>query len=78
MYNGEDVSIKPRIPREVTVVFVRQGEDERHFDRAFWRRIGPQARIAAMWEMVLEVETLKGGNDGQHRLQRSVLRVQHR
>ena len=72
------MSTKLRVARTVEVRFVRQGEEERTFDRNFWQRLGPQARLAALWDMVLEAETLKGRDGGQLRLQRSVLRLQRR
>ena len=54
------------------------GEDEREFDDAFWRELGPEARLEALWDMVLEADAWKGKDGGQPRLQRSVLRVERR
>ena len=56
----------------------RRGDEERAFDREFWRRVGHEGRFAAMWEMVEETELIRGGDGGQPRLQRSVQRLVRR
>ena len=53
-----------------------RGADDGAFDRTFWGSITPEARLALMWDMVLEARALKGLPDGEPRLQRSVCRVQ--
>jgi hypothetical protein len=63
--------------RRATIRVSRQGEAEREFDDRFWRDLGPEARLEALWEMVLEVDEWKGTSPGgQSRLQRSILRVE--
>lgn len=58
---------------------LRGGErDDGSFDREFWRRIGPAGIFAAAWEMVAEVDAMRGGNGEQPRLRRDVLRVVRR
>lgn len=58
---------------------LRPGErDDGTFDLEFWRRVGPEGRFAAMWEMVGEVEAFRGRDGSQPRLQRSVVRVRRR
>jgi hypothetical protein len=64
--------------RRVTFRLVRQGEEERAFDAAFWRELGPAKRLEVLWDMVLESGAWKGSEGGQPRLQRSVLRVERR
>ena len=64
--------------RRIQAKLVRQGEEEREFDRRFWHDAGPKARLEAMWDMVLEAEVWKGRSGDQPRLQRSVLRVERR
>lgn len=55
------------------------GATESDFDRAFWARAGAEARFAAAWEMVQEVQLIRGKSDvSQSRLQRSVQRIQRR
>jgi hypothetical protein len=61
----------------MTAKFVRQGEDEREFDRQFWRQLLPEERVECLWDMVLEARALKGLDD-EPRLQRSVLRIERR
>jgi hypothetical protein len=46
--------------------------EKRDFDREFWREAGPQARFEAAWEMVKEVERIRGQVVSEHRLQRTV------
>ncbi len=48
------------------------------FDREFWRKAGHEARFAAAWEMVVEVELIRGKNAAEPRLQRDVLRIKRR
>lgn len=58
---------------------LRPGErDDGSFDLEFWRRVGPEGRFAAMWEMVGEAAAFRGSDGSQPRLQRSVLRVERR
>lgn len=47
-------------------------EADRSFDREFWRRVGAQGRFAAMWQMVVEAEKIRGGDERQLRLDRTV------
>lgn len=61
----------------MTAKLVRQGEDEREFDRQFWRQLTPEERVECLWDMVLEARALKGLDD-EPRLQRSVLRIERR
>ena len=64
--------------RRISARLVRQGADEYEFDAQFWRELGPKARLEALWDMVLEAQAWKGRDVDQPRLQRSVLRVEHR
>lgn len=50
--------------------------DERDFDRRFWLDLGPEARFEAAWDMVLEAMTIKGRDDVEQGLQRSVEALQ--
>jgi hypothetical protein len=63
-------------PRRVSLRIVSQGVAERDFDDAFWKALGPEARLLVLWDMVLEREAWTGERGDQPRLQRSVLRVQ--
>jgi hypothetical protein len=53
-------------------------KDDGSFDIEFWQRLGPAAILEAAWDMVLEVEAMRGGDGDQPRLQRSVCRVVRR
>jgi hypothetical protein len=57
---------------------VRRGVEERSFDREFWRRVGPEGRFAASWEMIAEAGFIKGKNADQSGLQRSVQNILRR
>lgn len=45
---------------------------DRSFDLAFWQAQDDTARFAASWELVVLVESIRGENGRQLRLQRSV------
>jgi hypothetical protein len=64
--------------RRVTARLVRQGEEEYAFDAQFWRELGPEKRLEALWDMVLELDAWQGRAGGQPRLQRSILRIERR
>ncbi|MBK9129854.1 MAG: hypothetical protein IPM13_19045 [Phycisphaerales bacterium] len=53
-------------------------QDDGSFDLEFWQSVGGEGIFAAAWEMVSEVRTIRGEDDGEPRLQRSVLRVVRR
>jgi hypothetical protein len=48
------------------------------FDLRFWARVGLRGRLAAAWDMVREVERMRGRNGRQLRLQRSVAVLKRR
>ena len=47
-------------------------ELDRSFDFQFWQAQSPQVRFAAMWELILHAEKVKGQDVCQLRLLRSV------
>ena len=55
---------------------IRGVPDDGSFDREFWRRAGHEARFAAAWEMVQEVNLIRGRDADESRLQRSVEHLQ--
>ena len=57
---------------------IRDGHDDGSFDRDFWRRLGHEARFAAAWDMVAEVDLIRGKDARESRLQRSVEHLQRR
>lgn len=42
---------------------------------AFWRRVGPEARLAAMWQMVREADILHGGDGNIPAMRRDIARL---
>ena len=55
---------------------LRPGDDEHRADVEFWKRMTPDERVAVLWDMALEAETLRTGRVDQPRLQKSVFRIQ--
>jgi hypothetical protein len=51
-------------------------DDDRSFDLKFWQNVGAEGRFAAAWQMVEEVDSIKGKETGESRLQRSVQSIQ--
>lgn len=61
--------------RVVTERLVKRGEEEKEFDRAFWREAGAEARFEAMWQMVVEAELIRGKDPEDLKLRKDVVRV---
>jgi hypothetical protein len=55
---------------------VKAKDMDRSFDLLFWERVGAEGRFAAAWQMVSEVNAIKGKDTGESRLQRSVQSIQ--
>lgn len=54
-------------------------EEDREFDLEFWAKVGAEGRFEAAWEMISEIDKMKGKkNAGQPRLQRSVASLKQR
>ncbi len=51
---------------------VRLEDADRSFDVEFWQRQGTDAIFAAAWEMVVEHWRMKGGDESELELQRTV------
>lgn len=58
--------------REFAERVVMLRDDDRSFDIEFWQHAGPDAIFAAAWQMVLDMQAIRGKNDFESRLQRSV------
>ena len=56
----------------------RQKDAGRSFDLDFWDKVGAEGRFAAAWEMIGHYLKMRGCNERQSRLQRSVQSVQRR
>lgn len=73
----KDLGIGGHRRQNVTGKLVRAGSEEADkMDREFWRSVGAEGRFSAAWEMVGEVNAIRGGDGSQPRLQRSVQSVQ--
>ena len=62
----------------MTVRKARLGDDDGRFDSEFWARQTPEARLEAVWQAVLDWAALNGIDEGELRVQRSVVRVERR
>ena len=51
-------------------------DDDRSFDVDFWQQAGAEARFAAAWQMVKEVQAIRGKDGCQSRLSRSIENLQ--
>lgn len=50
-------------------------QDDGSFDILFWQRVGAEGIFAATWDMVREVQLIRGLHANESRLQRSITRV---
>jgi hypothetical protein len=55
---------------------IRATEMDRSFDLEFWEKVGAEGRFSAAWEMVLEVNAIRGKERNEPRLRRSVQNIQ--
>ncbi len=55
---------------------VKASEMDRSFDLLFWEKVGAEGRFSAAWEMVSEVQAIRGKDSAEPRLQRSVQNIQ--
>lgn len=67
-----------RRKRVVMARVIKLGEDDGSFDDEFWRRVGPEGRQEAMWQLVLRYWQMKGRDPRELRLDRSVVVVKRR
>lgn len=66
----------PNKNRVVMARLVRLENDDGGFDQEFWSKVGDEGRFAAMWEMVEELNAIRGDDASQPRLRRSVQNIQ--
>ncbi|MGH7491063.1 MAG: hypothetical protein ACREOO_01575 [bacterium] len=74
MKNSNDKNSEKDLRRERVVMsrLVRREKQDRFFDLEFWQKVDASQRFAAAWQMVKEVQLIRGQNGEQLRLQRSV------
>lgn len=62
--------------RKITARLIHIKDNDRSFDLEFWQQAGAEARFEAAWQMVLDMLTIRGEDDNQSRLQRSVENIE--
>lgn len=67
---------KPRVI--MSRVSTREEHSSRIFDLEFWDKVGAAGRFAAVWQMVKEVQLIRGQSGELPRMQRNVTRVLRR
>jgi hypothetical protein len=64
---------RSRIRKEKMVTnLARNFGEAEQWDIEFWKKVGSNTRLGAMWDMVYEVERIRGHAVVESRLQRSV------
>ena len=56
----------------------RKRHDDRSFDIEFWQKVGDAGRFAAAWQMIREVQLIRGQSGELPRMQKSVTRILRR
>jgi hypothetical protein len=62
--------------RKITTKLINIKNNDRSFDLEFWQQAGVAARFEAAWQMVLDMQTIRGEDGNQSRLQRSVENIE--
>ena len=65
-----------RANKKITAKLINIKNNDRSFDIEFWQQAGAEARFAAAWQMVKEYLIMRGKDESQFRLQRSVENIQ--
>ena len=73
--NKTDLS-KPRVI--MSRVVRRKQHDDRSFDIEFWQKVGDTGRFAAAWQMIREVQLIRGQSGELPRMQKNVTRILRR
>lgn len=53
----------------------REQHSDRSFDIEFWQKIGDVGRFAAAWQMIKEVQLIRGQKGELPRMQKNVTRI---
>jgi hypothetical protein len=75
MEKMNEATEKPRERVVMSRVASRQQHSERSFDIEFWQSVGDVGRAAAAWQMIREVQLMRGQSGELPRMQKSVGRV---
>lgn len=78
MEKMNDLSEKPRARVVMSRVVSRQEHSERAFDFEFWQKVGDIGRAAAAWQMIREVQLIRGQSGELPPFQKSISRVLRR
>ena len=63
----------------ITIHKARIGsEEEKRLERAFWAQLTPNERLLETWRLSLELWQMKGWDQGESRLHRSITRIVRR
>lgn len=62
--------------RKITARLIHVKDNDRSYDLDFWQQAGAEARFAAAWQMVLDMQMRRGEHGRQSRLQRSVENIE--
>jgi hypothetical protein len=57
---------------------VHRDQQDRSFDLEFWEKVGAAGRFEAAWQMLKEVQLIRGQSGELPRMQRNVTRVLRR
>jgi len=69
----------PSKPRVIMARVVRRKQhNDRSFDIEFWQKVGDAGRFAAAWQMIREVQLIRGQSGELPRMQKSVTRILRR
>ncbi len=74
----KDQTEQPRPRVIMSRVVGREEHADRSFDLEFWEKVGAEGRFAAAWQMVKEVQLMRGQSGELPRMQRNVARVLRR
>ena len=71
--------IKEMFQRRRTLVrmarLIKATDMDRSFDLAFWKKVGAEGRFSAAWQTVRGVETIRGEENHELRLQKSIEKI---
>jgi hypothetical protein len=75
MTEHHENSAKPK-GRVVMARLVRRDQhSDRSFDLEFWEKVGARGRFAAAWQMIREIQLMRGLRGELPRMQKSVTRI---
>jgi len=75
MEKPDEVTEKPRERVIMSRVSTREQHSNRSFDIEFWHKVGDVGRAAAAWQMIREVQLIRGQSGELPPFQKSVGRV---